>query len=432
MALIDPHSSCEDTSLLSATTYGSLRTVTVRDFDALNPHRDAWGRLAWQAPQQLQTLLPDWMEVSFRYGRKSDEQWLCIFAYAGDRLVGVLPVFISPHRVLGRSWPHLQTCDRHSDYGDIVLAPGHATAALNVLLAELGRQVPSHTGLDLPMVQKDSPIWTSLQNGLEGYVMRRGALFRGSILDVRGDFNSYLATLSNMRINLKRYRKKLEKRGRVSIEIRKGASASTSAEFLKEFLVLDASGWKGRGGTALLNQPDSVAFHTALITNFAAQGCFEWYAVRVDDRLVVARIALRCGRSLLLPKIAFDEDFAECRLGSIVTEETFRDAFSRPEIDELNLCSASEAHHYWHLPQREYVDVHLVRQSALGMAGRLPSVLMRSTYQTHVRPRIPTSLRRAWHQFRRRGGLKPRRAADINLLNREPEDQKSVNDIVSH
>lgn len=400
-----------------------MRTVTVRDFDALSPHRDAWDRLAGEAPQQLQTLLPDWIEASFRYGRRSNEQWLCIFAYSGDRLVGVLPVFISPHRVLGRSWPHLQTCDRHSDYGDIVLAPGHATAALHGLLTELGRQVPGHTGLDLPKVPKDSPLWTSLQNGVEGYVMRRGALSRGSILDVRGDFDGYLATLSNMRINLRRYRRKLEKRGRVSIEIRKGASVSASAEFLSEFLALEASGWKGRGGTALLNQPDSVAFHTALVANFAARGWFEWYAVRVDDRLVAGRIVLRCGRSLLLPKIAFDEAFAECRPGSILTEETFRDAFSRPEIDELNLCTATEAHRYWHLPQREYINVHLVRQSALGMAGRLPGVLARSAYQTHVRHRIPTSLRAAWHQFRRRGDLKPRRAADINLPNRKPEDE---------
>jgi hypothetical protein len=347
------------------------------------------------------------VDASFRHGLRSNEQWLCSFAYDGDRLVGVLPVFVSPHPVLGPNWPQLRTCDRHTHYGDIVLAPDHATAAFNALLAELGRQVPNHLGLDLARVRQDSPIWTVLQHGLEGYVVRRGLLHRGSVLNVKGDFDSYLATLGNMRSNLKRYRKKLERRGRVSIDIRTGSAAS--ADFLDEFLTLEASGWKGRSGTALLNQPDSVPFHMALIRNFAAQERLEWHTIRVNECLVAARMALRCGNALLFPKIAFDEAFAECRPGSILTEETLRNAFSRPDITELDFVTASEAHQFWHLPQREYADVHLVRRSVHGVAFQLPSVLMRSAYQTRVRPWIPTFLRIAWRQYRRRGDRKPRR-----------------------
>ncbi len=45
-----------------------LRTVTVRDFGGLAPHRSAWDRLAWEAPQMVPTLLPAWVEASLRTG----------------------------------------------------------------------------------------------------------------------------------------------------------------------------------------------------------------------------------------------------------------------------------------------------------------------------------------------------------------------------
>jgi Acetyltransferase (GNAT) domain len=214
-----------------------------------------------------------------------------------------------------------------------------------------------------------------------------------------------------MRKNLRRYRRKLESHGRVSIEIKKGQSAS--AEFLEEFLALEASGWKGRHGTAIMNNSNSTAFHSVLVGNFAAQGRLEWYILRVDGRLVAARMGIQCGRALMMPKIAFNEDFAECRPGSLLAAEAIKDAFSRPEIDEINFMSNSEAHRFWHLPQDEYTNVHLVRRSALSMVFQFSRIMMRSIYRDHVRSRIPEVMKTAHRQFQRRGDRKPRRAVHM-------------------
>jgi hypothetical protein len=182
-----------------------LRTVSVRDLDALRPHLDAWDRLAWDAPQRLATMLPAWADAGFRYGPGPKEQWLCSFAYDGDRLVGVLRVIIGGHPVLGNGWPILRTCDRHVAAENIVLAPDRAADALPALLAEVGREVPNHLGLDLIAVRKNSPVWIGLQGGIDGYLTCTGSRYMNSLLDVRGDFDSYLATLGQMRKNLRRY-----------------------------------------------------------------------------------------------------------------------------------------------------------------------------------------------------------------------------------
>jgi CelD/BcsL family acetyltransferase involved in cellulose biosynthesis len=392
------------------TSAAGTRTVTVRDFDALQPHLEAWDRLAWDAPQRLAALLPAWADAGFRYGPEPGEHWLCTFAYEGNRLIGVLPLISGAHPILGSKWPVLRTCDRHVLVEKVVLAPDRAAIALQALLASVRQQVPNHLGVDLMALRRGSPVLEALKQGIDGYIMHQGSRAHNSVLDVRGDFETYLSNLKNMRSNLNRYRRKLEKRGNVSVEILRGPSASE--EFLDEFLHLEASGWKGRGGTAILQNENSHAYHKTLIKNLAARGCLEWYLMRVDGRLVAARFAVRCGSALMLPKVAFDEDYAECRPGMLVTGEVLKEAFARPEIEEINPLSNAEAHRYWHMVKDEYTTIHLVRNAAIPTLFQLSRVAMRSFYREQVRPRIPDAVKDVQHRFQRRGDLKPRRAAE--------------------
>jgi hypothetical protein len=164
-----------------------------------------------------------------------------------------------------------------------------------------------------------------------------------------------------------------------------------------------------RNRSAMLDDPQSAAFHTALVENLAAQGRLEWHLIRVDGQLVAAGIGVRCGRTLMLPKYAFNEDFADCMPGSLLTEEIFRDVFSRPEIEEVNHMSYSASDLLWHMPQDQYADLHLVRWSAVGLLVRLPRLMAQSAYRIHVRPRIPAGVRELQRKFQRRGGRRPPR-----------------------
>jgi hypothetical protein len=388
-----------------------VRTVSIHDLQALSPHLAAWDHLAWNSPQMLPTLLPEWIDAFLRHRVAADARWFCSFAYAGSELIGVLPVIVSPHPILGQRQPRLSTpFDSFTLSGDIALAPDRATEALQALLAEIGHEVPGHLGLDLRAVRLNSPVWTALQAGVGDYTTCEGEQFRYSVLDARGNFTSYLAGLGHNRRNLKRFRNKLELRGTVSVEKIHGSTAGE--ELLTEFMTLEGSGWKGRNGTALLNSPSVTAFYKTLVSNLAARDRFEWYAIRVDGRLVAAQIAARCGESLTLLKYAFDEDFAECRLGTLLTEEVYKDAFDRSEIREINPMSLSGPDSHWRMSQDNYTDIHLVRRSGSATLLHLPQILMRATYQKYVRPRIPNALKEARRKFQRRGDRKPRRSGN--------------------
>jgi hypothetical protein len=391
--------------VLAAARSEVISTVTVRNFDGLAPHLAAWDRLAWQAPQKIANLLPAWIDAFLRHRLGPQDHWLCIFAYAGDALVGAMPVVVTPHPVLGAKRPMLQApFDSLTPSGDIVLAPEYAHAAFRALLEQLAREVPGHVGIDLKAVRSTSTLWKALEGNVDGYFVRRGLRNFFAFLDVTGNFQSHHATLGKTRSHLKRFRRKLESRGTVSVTLDK------SAAFLSEFVALEASGWKGRNHTSIADNPKVMDFYTTLVRNFVAQGRWEWLALRVDGRVVAAQMGVRCGSSLAVPKTAFDEDYAEGRPGTLSSEELLKSAFARPDIDEVNPMSDGPLHRLWHMNRDAYVDVHLVRRNVVGAMFQLPRVSLAAAYQTHVRPRIPDGVKKAYEQFRRRGDRKPRRA----------------------
>ncbi len=299
-----------------------------------------------------------------------------------------------------------------------MLAPDQASAALRALLAEVAREAPRHRGLELKAVRHCSPAWNALQAEPEGYLLHPEPFWKKAFLDVRGDADSYFASLGKMRRNLRLGRRRLEKYGAVSVEMRRGAAAgddflaeflehrtvcrtrsdSTSARgrgvgrrgsaFSSDALALEASGWKGRMGTAILNDPDLVTFYTRLVRSFAAKGRLEWHMIRVEGRLVAAQMGIRCGASLMLPKYAYDEEFAECWPGHILVEEVIKDAFARPEIAELNPMSDGNQHRLFHLPRDEYANVRLVRRTVMSVSRRFVRGTVRSVYRDYLRPRI--------------------------------------------
>ena len=115
-------------------------------------------------------------------------------------------------------------------------------------------------------------------------------------------------------------------------------------------------------------------------------------------------------------KSAFNEDFADCRPGTLLTEVTFREGFSRPEIDEINSMSDFDPRGIWHVPRDEYIDVRLVRRNVLPLLVQVPQ----SVYQDHVRPRIPTMVKAAYRKLRHKNDPgrdhMPRRAAEATRL----------------
>jgi hypothetical protein len=379
------------------------------------PHFSAWDQLANRAPQQIPTLLPGWIDAFLHHRLQSNERWLCCFAYREGALIGVLPVVITPHPFFGIGRPILRTpSDDLTPSGDVLLAPEHAGLAFYALLRAIRREIPGHLGLSLTAVRRGAPVLDVVRSGVQGYVRCSGLCSKFSFLNVQGRFDDYLAGLGNMRRNLKRFHKKLEKQGAVSIDRIQGAQAGK--DFLETFIALEASGWKGRNGTAMADNTEAIAFYQALAEHLGTRGDFEWYVIRVRDQVIAAQMCIRCGGSLMLAKIAFDEAYSDCRPGHLLTGNVIKDAFARPEIIEINHLSNADWEGYWRMSYDEYVDVQLIRRDIFPILFRLPRAAVHYAYQHYARPWIPSQLKQAYRAYRRRGDRKPLRSADSRTV----------------
>ena len=82
---------------------------TIRRMDELNRFADQWDCLAFDAPQCKAALSYSWVVSFLEHCLNPGEQWVCLVALARERLVGVLPLVVTPHRVFGLRHPRLST-----------------------------------------------------------------------------------------------------------------------------------------------------------------------------------------------------------------------------------------------------------------------------------------------------------------------------------
>ncbi|HEY0710583.1 MAG TPA: GNAT family N-acetyltransferase [Polyangia bacterium] len=101
--------------------------------------------------------------------------------------------------------------------------------------------------------------------------------------------------------------------------------------WLGEFMVLEASGWKGRQGTALGSRIPDALFFLEMARACYAAGRLTATAVRLDGKALVMQILLRSGSGAFAFKIGYDEDFAR---------------FSPGVLLELDLVERVANHHF--------------------------------------------------------------------------------------
>jgi hypothetical protein len=90
---------------------------------------------------------------------------------------------------------------------------------------------------------------------------------------------------------------------------------ATFASALSDFLSLEASGWKGRSGTAARNAPAIQCFLETAVTALAKVGKAQIARLFVDNRAIAAIIILRSGDGAWCWKIAYDETMARSSPG---------------------------------------------------------------------------------------------------------------------
>ena len=297
------------------------------------------------------------------------------------RLIGLCPVNLprGPVARLASGWQHDQAV-----LGTPLIDRSRAVETLDLMLDWMHREHPHLSGLMLRRLRADGPVMALLRNrailtgrGMALYDQHERAMLSGGN---EGE-NAMAHALSPKKLKeLRRQRRRLEGNGKLAF--RMAASADEVREATEQFLALEARGWKGRRGTALLADPALTTFTRTMTRLLAREGKCRICTLELAGRPVAAGVLLESGGFAYLWKIAYDETFAAASPGVQFTLDLTRMLIAEENVVFTDSCA---------IPNHPMID-HVWRER-LAIADALISVDVTSTVRFALSARLETARR---------------------------------------
>jgi hypothetical protein len=175
------------------------------------------------------------------------------------------------------------------------------------------------------------------------------------------------------RSDFRRARRRAEKIGPVRCEVLSPTPA-TLPSLLAEAFRVEAAGWKGWRGSALLTSAARGAFYQRYAAAACQQGILRLCFLRIGEQAVAMQLATECGGGFWLLKIGYDEKFAQCSPGMLLILETIRYAAARG-LQAYEFLGTMEPWTQLWAPQiHPYVSLRAYPARAQGMAALVTDV----------------------------------------------------------
>lgn len=328
--------------------------VVVRTYDALDALRDEWNALADHHRHPL--LRHEWFAACARH-LYTESDLRVVTVRRAATLVAVAPL----------SWSASYGTGRMEIMGSSAL---YEPCGFLYRDEEALRALLQHVvGMGVPVVL--NRIWSvSAAAVMRAEVPRALRIVRNAgpsiAVPLMRSWEEYLASKStHLRKSLRYGRGRMERAGTVNVETTTPAPDAVEP-LLSTFVEIEASGWKGRAGSALAHRPAMRAFFGTYLRSAAEHGLLRVSMLRVDRVVVAARIAIVAYGSVWALKVAYDEQWSRCSPGFQLTAEMLRYAtMSGLETFEF-LGSADAWEERWGTERREYSIVLLYPASIAG------------------------------------------------------------------
>jgi CelD/BcsL family acetyltransferase involved in cellulose biosynthesis len=289
-----------------------------------------WRALAERAIEPNGYYLPDWeLAVNASATGRTGVSALSAWSEASSaqdgaaRLIGLIPV-ISMWRAYRIPLPALVSASPYGTLGTPPLDRDMANEAVSRLLAE-ARNAGAHA-----LILRDVSLDGAAMNAF-GEVLRQDGMrprnlqsYVRACLDATRDADELLrdALGAKKLKELRRQRHRLAEHGAISFDVARRPDDVAAA--LETFLRLEASGWKARRGTALMQDDGDAGFIRRAVPALAEMGQCEIITLRAGEMPVAAAIVLRHQDRAFYFKLGVDERFAKLSPGVQLTLDLTR------------------------------------------------------------------------------------------------------------
>ena len=301
-----------------------------------------WRALAQRAVEPNGYYLPAWeLAVSATARGRTGASALPALDGYSTRLIGLMPVIS-----LWRAWkiPLPALVSAHP-YGTLCspLIDRDAPIEAATRLLQQARETGAHA-LVLNDVALDGAAMASLKQALnrDGLKPRVLSSYIRASLDATQDGETLLREALGARKlkELRRQRHRLEEHGPVVFEVARRPDEIGPA--LEAFLQLEASGWKGKRGTALIQHAGDATFIRRAVPALAETAQCEIVSLRAGTIPVAAGIVLRHQDRAFFFKLGIDERFARYSPGVQLTLDLTRHLCADPAIASADSTASAD------------------------------------------------------------------------------------------
>jgi CelD/BcsL family acetyltransferase involved in cellulose biosynthesis len=295
--------------------------------------------------------------------------------WRGGELAGVLPLRREGGRLYGLA-------NGHSGMFRPLATDDEAMEALiEAAFSDSSCQV------ELTMLPAADDALQALERGMRDQrmlVLEEGT-FASPIVDTSGDVDAWRkGAKSSWKGRLARYRRKMLRDYDARLDV---VTAPDDLEgWLADGFRVEASGWKGEAGTAILSAPETEAFYRDLARRFHARDDLRLSRIVLDGQTVAFSFCILWRSRLYSLKTGFDESWRKIVPGLVlqlsIVERCFELGLDAYEL----LGETSDWKEKIATESRSYATVRAYR--------RRPAGVLRYAYRSHLRPRLKSTYRR--------------------------------------
>lgn len=333
----------------------------------------AWDRLALTACEP-NPFLESWALLPALRALDPGRSALLFHVEQDGNLIGLMP--IAPEQgYYGKPIPHLAGWMHPNAFlGAPLVALGAEVAFWRALLAWADANAGWSLFLHISALPLDGPLHAALQDVLAGQDRPCGLVHReerallASALDPDGYLSASMS--GKKRKELRRQSARLAETG--ALEFVHQSDATELDAWIEEFLALEASGWKGKAGSALAARPETAMIFRETLRGGADLGKLERLALRLDGRAIAMLANLVSPPGMFSYKTAFDESQSRFSPGVLLQIENLK-VLDRPEIAWSDSCAAADHP----MIDRIWRERRPIGRLSIGIGGKIRRAIFR-------------------------------------------------------
>jgi CelD/BcsL family acetyltransferase involved in cellulose biosynthesis len=325
---------------------------------------EGWRALATEGPYGEPFFQPEWF-VAYARAFLTGEPSHLVTTYAGERIVGVLPVAHKKHffgKIPARTLSGLSGI--HSSRFDFI----HDTSLTPVITSSVWESLKRErdwTVLELLDVPEDGASHQILQEALlDGFLGCTWSTRRMPYMKLRelDPFGHCPATSRTFRHRLASKNRKLSEQHPLSLKVHSDLTQSA----LDDFFSLESRGWKGVNKSAITSSPQTLLFYRSVAQEAANRGYLKIYSLERDGLPISMHLGFQMQNRYYAPKVAYDEALARYSPGQVLVERVIKDLASQGVSTYEFLGPSAPWKRVWTLTFRSHHNLYIFRPTVTG------------------------------------------------------------------